>query len=169
MMRRIALLFAGLLFLGVTPASAHADFVSMTPVPGSTVSELSVITLTFSEDITALGSVVVVLDPNGEAIEAGLTAQGADVTVPVNPPAMNGEYTVNYRVVSVDAHVIEGSQKFVYDGPVPMAIEEPMVTATPNDATAVAESASGFSMLGTTLLAIAALIGIAALLLRRKR
>lgn len=166
MMRRIALLFAGLLFLGVTPASAHADFVSMTPVPGSTVSELSVITLTFSEDITALGSVVVVLDPNGEAIEAGLTAQGADVTVPVNPPAMNGEYTVNYRVVSVDAHVIEGSQKFIYDGPVPMTIEEPMVTATPT--TPIVERAGKISMLGTSLIAVAVVIGIGAILLRRR-
>ena len=117
-MRRIALLFAGMVFFGTTPAAAHADFVSMTPAAGSTVSELSVVTLTFSEDITALGSAVVVLDPNGLEIQSGLTVQGAAVSVPVNQPTVAGTYTVNYRVVSVDAHVIEGSQTLVYDGPV---------------------------------------------------
>ena len=168
-MKRIALLFAGMVFFGATPASAHADFVSMTPAAGSAVSELSVVTLTFSEDITALGSAVVVLDPNGLEIQTGLTAQGVNVSVPVNTPTIVGEYTVNYRVVSVDAHVIEGSQAFVYDGPVPMAIEEPLVTATPEVTAAMVDDASRLSMLGTTLLAVAAVIGIIALLMRKRR
>ena len=168
MMRRVALLFAGLFLFGAAPAFAHADFVSMDPAPGSTVSELSVITLTFSEDITALGSAVVVLDPNGEALQAGLTAQGVNVLVPVNPPAVTGEYTVNFRVVSVDAHVIEGSQQFVYDGPVPMPIDEPMVTAAPEVTTSVVADASRFSMLGISLIAAAAVLGIVIVLLRRR-
>ena len=166
MMRRVAFLFAGLFLFGTSPAFAHADFVSMMPAPGSTVTELSVITLSFSEDITALGSAVVVLDPNGESIEAGLTVQGADVSVPVNPPTVAGEYTVNFRVVSVDAHVIEGSQKFTYEGAV--MIDEPMVIATPNVSTAVVDDASGISMLGTVLIAVAAVAMIAYLLIRKR-
>lgn len=165
-MMRIALLFAGMVFFGATPAAAHADLVSMTPAAGSTVSELSVVTLTFSEDITALGSAVVVLDPNGVEIQTGLTAQGVDVSVPVNTPTIVGEYIVNYRVVSVDAHVIKGSQTFAYDGPVPMAIEEPLVTASP--ATPVVERAGRLSMLGTSLFAVAVVIGIGLILLGRR-
>lgn len=168
MMRRVALLFAGLLLFGASPAFAHADFVSMDPAPGSTVSELSVVTLTFSEDITALGSTVVVLDPNGESIQAGLTAQGVDVSVPVNPPVVTGEYTVNFRVVSVDAHVIEGSQKFTYDGSVPMPIEEPLVTAAPEVTSSVVEDASRVSIAGISLLAVVAALGIAVVLLRKR-
>jgi len=166
-MRRIAVLLAWLcLAMPINPAAAHADFVSMTPSPGSTVGELSVVTLTFSEDITPLGSTVVVLDPNGQQIEAGIAVQGAIVSVSVNPPTVTGQYTVNYRVVSVDAHVVEGSQSFTFEGSIPL--DQPMVIATPNDSTAVAESASGLSMLGTVLMALAAGIAMIYFLLRRR-
>lgn len=166
-MRRIAFLFAGLLTFYVTPAFAHADFVSMNPAPGSTVSALSVVTLTFSEDITALGSTVVVLDPNGESLERGLTAQGVSVSVPVSAPTTTGVYTVNFRIVSTDAHVIEGSQKFTYDGPVAMPVDEPMVTVTPDATASDFADPSRFGMLGVSLIAVVVLLGIVVVILRR--
>lgn len=168
MMRRVALLFAGLLAFYAAPAFAHADFVSMNPVPGSNISELSVVTLTFSEDITALGSTVVVLDPNGESVERGLTAQGVSVSVPVNPPAITGVYTVNFRIVSTDAHVIEGSQKFTYDGPVTMPVDEPVVTSAAEATTLLGADPSGFGTLGIALVVAVAVLGVAVVLFRRR-
>ena len=150
-LRRTAVLLAGgLLALIAVPAAGHADFISMNPEPGSTVTALDVVQLTFSEDITALGSVVVVLDPAGESIESGLTVQGPNALVPVNPPTMTGTFYVNYRVVSVDSHVIEGSQQFVYDGP----IANPTAAKAEPSEEAVSPEAKGMglSMIGLGLI-----------------
>ena len=150
-LRRTAVLLAGgLLALVAAPAAGHADFVSMNPEPGSTVTTLELVQLTFSEDITSLGSVVVVLDPAGESIESGMTVQGANVLVPVNAPTMTGTYYVNYRVVSVDSHVIEGSQQFVYDGP---TANPAVVTGTPSGEYASSETRGmGLGMVGLGLI-----------------
>lgn len=120
-MRRIAVLLAGVLFTltGTTAASAHADLVSMSPEPGSTVTEaIQLVTLTFGEEVTAMGSTVVVLDPNGNDVQLGVTIQGPAVTITIGELATTGEYHVNYRINSVDGHIVEGSEVFTYAGPV---------------------------------------------------
>ena len=126
-MRRIAVLLGGLLlgWFGMTGAHAHADLVSMDPAANSTIAApIDVVRLTFGEDITMLGTTVVVLDPTGHDIATGMTIQGPIVSVALGQFADAGEYHVNYRVNSVDGHIVEGSAAFTYEGstPTPTAI-----------------------------------------------
>lgn len=128
-MRRIAVLLGGLLitWFAMTGAHAHAELVSMDPAAGTTVtSQLEAIRLTFGEDITTLGTTVVVLDPAGNDINTGVTIQGPVVSVSIGTLSVGGEYRVNYRVNSVDGHIVEGSEVFTYqdpsESPTPMAI-----------------------------------------------
>lgn len=177
-MRRIAVLLASVLFAltGTAAASAHADLVSMSPAPGSTVSEaLQLVTLTFGEDVTAMGSTVVVLDPNGSDVQLGVTIQGPAVTVTIGDLAMAGEYHVNYRVNSVDGHIVEGSEVFTYAGPV--------VQPTPTAIATIAgggdddegfeseenEGLEGASMVGLGLIAIIVIGGIVYAMTVRKK
>lgn len=128
-MRRIAVLLGGLLlcWFGMTGAQAHADLVSMDPTANSTVkTPIDVVRLTFGEEITTLGTTVVVLDPTGHDIATGMTIQGPIVSISLGDFVDTGEYHVNYRVNSVDGHIVEGSAVFTYDGPTPT----PVVIAT---------------------------------------
>lgn len=127
-MRRIAVLFASMLLAGsASTAAAHTDLVSMTPEPGSTVTEqLQQVVLTFGEEISGLGSSVVVLDPNGAAVQFTVTFTGPNAVVDVMPFSIAGEYRVNFRINSADGHIIEGSEAFTYSGPT----ETPTAIAT---------------------------------------
>ena len=130
-MRRVAVLLASVLFMftGMAAATAHAELLKMTPEPGSTVTEaLELITLTFGEDITTMGSSVVVLDPGGNDVQVGVTFQGSTVSVAIGELTQAGEYHVNFRVNSVDGHIVEGSEVFTYNGPV--ATPTPVAIAT---------------------------------------
>lgn len=176
-MRRIAVLLAGMLFMavGATSASAHADLVSMTPASGSTVAEaLPQVVLTFGEDISGMGSSVVVLDPNGEAMQFTVTFTGRNAVVDLIPFIATGEYHVNYRINSADGHVIEGSEAFTYDGPTETPTPTAVATiAGGGDEDGEAESGEGLEggggMIGLVSLAIIVIGGIAYLISIRKK
>ena len=62
----------GLTFLGAAPAGAHAQLVSATPAPGSTVASAPAeIRLTFDGPPYDYGLGVVVLSPSGSHVETG--------------------------------------------------------------------------------------------------
>lgn len=127
-MGRLARVVAGVLFaaLASAPASAHADLVSMTPADGSTVVDAPTsVTLTFSEDVQALGTTVAVLDARGNAMQAAqVMVQGAQARISLLPLTTAGEYRVNFRVLAADGHVVTGSQHFTY---APNAVPTPGV------------------------------------------
>ena len=158
-MRRVAALIASLLISGfaIAPAHAHAELESMTPAIGSTVTSApESVTLTFGEDVTTIGSTIVVLDPNGNAMQSGdARVDGATIAVDLLPLTVDGTYHVNFRVVSTDGHVVDGSETFE------LAIGEPQVTATadtvltpsPETSAVTADSATiGFWILGLLVL-----------------
>mgnify|MGYP003325487686 FL=1 len=178
-MRRIAVLLAGMLFTTLTigPVWGHADLTSMTPAPGSVLTEpVPSVTLTFGEEVRALGSVAVVIDPAGHEVQTGLVVQGSTVTLSLGELTVVGEYHVHFRVDSADGHVIEGSEVFTYNGPV--ASPSPIAVATlagggNNGAGAESgEGGDGFeggSMLGLGLLAIIVIGGIVYAMSQRKK
>jgi len=135
--------------LGIASAQAHAELVAMDPAIGSTVAAAPAsVTLTFGEDVQALGSAIVVLDSNGNAVQTGdLGIDGAKISIALQPLTMAGTYHVNFRVTSADGHVVDGSETFVYapadSGATPIAsqsaqLDTPVLTASPETSAVVA-------------------------------
>jgi methionine-rich copper-binding protein CopC len=99
-----------------SPAFAHTKLNAAVPADGSTIEAApAVFTLTFSEParLTALS---VQKDGGAEQKIAGLpTAAGIEARIPA-PKLENGRYTLNYRVVSADGHVMNGKLTFTIGG-----------------------------------------------------
>jgi len=94
------------------PASAHAHLEKSTPTEGSVLTSApTTLEMTFSEAVrlTAL-SIQKDQEPK-QAIKRLPTA--AEETVRVAPPVLSpGAYTVSWRVVSPDGHVMSGALHF---------------------------------------------------------
>lgn len=76
----------------------------------------SELTLVFSEGIEPSFSKVTVVGPEKKNITTGkLLVTGADkthVSLPLSQPLEQGEYNVNWNVVSVDGHKTKGEYTF---------------------------------------------------------
>ncbi len=131
-MRRVAVVIASLWLtgFGISAVQAHAELVSMTPAPGSVVtSSPAAVSLTFGEDVTSIGSTIVVLDPNGNAMQMGEpTVAGATIAVELQPLTTAGTYHVNFRVMSKDGHIVNDFETFEFAPSNGSA--EPLVIAT---------------------------------------
>lgn len=111
----LALLATMLLSLaGALPASAHSTLISATPEDGATLDEPpEAVVLTFNEDVTDLGSDIVVTGPNGDEATAGeTTIDGPEISRPLADDLPAGEYTITWRAVSADGHPISGEFTF---------------------------------------------------------
>lgn len=129
-----------MLVLSAPSASAHNTLVSSDPVDGSTVgSAPSAITLVFNEPAQALGSEVLVTDPNGVTVSSGpVELTDASVVQPLTGELPAGLYTVTWRVTSADGHPIDGTLTFTAEAattvgvdPGPSANPETTAQATP--------------------------------------
>jgi copper transport protein len=121
-----ALIAAGAMAVGATPAGAHASLVGSTPragghVPTTAPSQVrrlsSVVTLRFSESVRILARTdVTVVDRRGRRVDAGaprtLAADPRAVVVPLPHALISDSYTVRYRVVSADSHAVDGAFVF---------------------------------------------------------
>jgi methionine-rich copper-binding protein CopC len=105
----LAAMFAG-------PAFAHTKLKAAVPADGSTIEAApAVFTLTFSEParLTALS---VQKDGGAEQKIASLPSTASvEAKVPA-PKLENGRYTLNYRMVSADGHVMNGKITFTVGG-----------------------------------------------------
>ena len=106
---------AALVFLGAFggQAHAHAFLDHAEPRVGTTVkSAPAKLTLTFTQDIEPAFSSVKVTDSKGREVGKGnVQVQGALMQVALGALGP-GDYTVTWRVVSVDTHVTEGDFVF---------------------------------------------------------
>lgn len=110
----IAAIAAGVAIVAAgTAAAAHAAFVGSDPADGAAVLAPPSVTLTFTEELLALGIDIAVTDEAGADRTAGDPdlSVARQVTVPVDATDP-GAYTVRYRVVSIDGHVVEGAVHF---------------------------------------------------------
>ena len=115
--RLIASLAAALLATAWTPpAGAHAVLVRSTPPGRATLAEKpDRVQLWFSERLEPAFSSVSVWSSAGTQVDAGDARVGHDdarrlsVTL---PPLPRGAYSVRYRVLSVDGHVVDSSFSF---------------------------------------------------------
>ena len=102
-----------LVLLGVDSASAHTSLVSSTPKNGSTLeSAPTEISLQFDEDLITIGdkdpNKISLRDEDGNEISTGQTKViGSIVSAALSPTSLkSGLYTVSYRVLSADGHVV---------------------------------------------------------------
>ena len=96
-------------------ASAHATLVSSSPGNDEVVPEApDQVVMTFDDGVTVDDDGVRVLDPRGNDVADGApktSDDGLEVRQRIEPEA-EGTYTVSYRALSDDGHVIDGSYVF---------------------------------------------------------
>jgi copper transport protein len=105
------------LLLACAPALAHANLVEASPPRGSEVSKPPErVELRFSEPVDAEFDPVVVRAAGGarvDAHDARVDPKDARVVLADLRRAPEGSYTVEWRVTSIDGHVVEGRYDFV--------------------------------------------------------
>lgn len=96
------------------PASAHAVLISSDPAPDEMLGDgPDRVVLGFNEPISVASDPVVVLDPFGTQLDgAAVEVVGNDLVAVVPPIAIDGSYTVGWRVISDDGHPISGAFLF---------------------------------------------------------
>jgi len=119
----LALALLATLGLKTTPGEAHAALVSSVPAQRQTVtSSPPRVRLTFNERLEPAFTRVSVWDASGQQVDLkdGAVDPGNSKVVTVSlPPLRPGRYTVRYRVLSVDGHIVEASFLFSVAPPAP--------------------------------------------------
>ena len=133
------------------------------PSANSTVVDFPMeVMLTFNEELLKVGqenpNKVEVFDESGALVSGGSVSSGASIAAPVGING-NGAYTVKYRVVSKDGHVIEDSYDF--------QVKSPIAIATPIEEEVIAAPKAS-SLPITSALVLALVIGLITLIKRRK-
>ena len=153
-----ALLLAvlALLLLPAAPASAHAVLVSSDPADGARVAQApAAVRLVFDEGIALPPRAATVLSTAGGRIDAGAARlDGRTVVVPLRARVPAGVYSVSWRVVSADSHVVTGSIRFGVRRDAD-AVEGPVTAGSPLDPAVAATT-------GATYLGLALGVGVPA-------
>ena len=138
-MRRIAALVSSLfLVFLVAPASAHTVLVNSSPQKDSVIQSLpSSITITFAEDLVAIGNSnsILVLDESNQDISQGdVLVTGPTLSKNLITSDKTGKFKVQYRAVSADGHVIKDEFEFTVAAaaPTPSVTSEATVNAPTN-------------------------------------
>lgn len=104
---------------GIRPARAHAALVRSDPSRRAVLTQSpSHIRLWFSERIEPDYSSISVLDAAGHAVPTGPAAVSpADARLLILdlPPLAPGQYTVRFRINSIDGHILEASYQFALE------------------------------------------------------
>jgi copper transport protein len=112
----LAGLAAAWLLLSCAPALAHATLVEASPARGGEISEPPErVELRFTEPVSAEFDPVVVRAADGarvDARDARVAPEDARVVLAGLEELPEGSYTVEWRVTSIDGHVVEGLYEF---------------------------------------------------------
>ncbi|MEW2376605.1 copper resistance CopC family protein [Micromonospora sp. NPDC047812] len=186
-----ALAAAALLLVPAAPAAAHNTLRAASPADGDRLTTPPTrITLEFAQRLDPTFTTIALTDAARRKVPTGAPAvDGTKGTVTVDETLGEGTYTVAYRIVSADGHPVQGSYRFTVAGGVDTAGGATATAPSATAPTAAASSAaappaavsvgppasatgSGGPGTGAVLLAagvLVAVLGGAALLLRRRR
>ncbi|GAA2752139.1 copper resistance protein CopC [Amnibacterium kyonggiense] len=139
-----------LLLLPAAPASPHAVLVASDPADGARVETApAAVRLTFDEAVTVPPRAATVLSSTGVRVDRGpVRLDGRVLVVPLRASVPAGVYSVSWRVVSADSHVVAGSIRFGVRRDA-TAVEGPVTTASPLDPASAA--AAGLLYLAVSL------------------
>lgn len=143
-MKRVSIgLLALLLFSisNINSSSAHSSMIEQFPKGNETISDMPLeVKLSFDEELLDLGSgnSVIVRNPDGKEVTTGATKLlSSNISRDLTASTMPGKYSVSYRVVSADGHVVEGEYQFTLrtksesKSPTPIAVPNKSETALP--------------------------------------
>ena len=112
-MKKLCLFLFSLLFLFSSSVSAHTGLESSSPADGETITEpLQNISLIFETAIEK-GSSFTLSSDSGEVPVQNITVADNVLNGSSAEPLENGTYTVNWRIIGEDGHVIEGTYGFM--------------------------------------------------------
>ncbi|MDR7071872.1 copper resistance CopC family protein [Fictibacillus barbaricus] len=95
---------------------AHSELESAQPSEGEKVTtDLEVVNLTFSTKIEDLSTMK--LKNGSKEIPLQISIEDNQMTGKMEKPLENGSYTVEYRIIGADSHVIEGNYTFSLERP----------------------------------------------------
>lgn len=160
----------------VSAASAHDSVTGTSPEDGQTLETVpGAVEITFTNPPAALGSQILIEDAEGTGWAVGEVEIVDNVaTQRISPEAPAGKYTVTWRVVSSDAHPIEGVFEFTAaaggSGGTESGAAGPETTpATPEESETV-QVASSFpvSFIIVMSVLLVALLGFMVVLARRR-
>ena len=152
--------------LGIAPSSAHTSLVTSSPKIDSKLPIApQAISLQFDEDLLVLGDnetnrISVVDIANHEYVAKATKVLGSIATAELNTHEMRpGLYTVRYRIVSGDGHVVSSSYQFEVQGAqnqssnsgntpskTPSVTQAPIVKATSEDTSSPEVTASNLAI-----------------------
>ncbi|MBY3621068.1 copper resistance protein CopC [Acinetobacter sp. CUI P1] len=112
-MRKVMLLILLLLVLLPTMVSAHTELESSYPKENEIITQpITEIILTFNTDLEKL-STLTLLDQNGQKIVLNtVVVEGNILKATLKSVLTNGDYTVNWKIVGKDGHVITRNYSF---------------------------------------------------------
>jgi methionine-rich copper-binding protein CopC len=165
MRKLIVSIFIGLMALLTMPSSsAHVEIVSSFPERFANVNPIPTqVWIQFSGELQTLDGEAVnsleVIDSTGIAVNfEDPVIEGAKIMTKISGQSAPGAFTVKYRVVGDDGHVIEGDYTF--------NASPDYAEAVPTS-TSVDEKSSPLSSAGIVMIAVIGLLGIG-LLIKRK-
>jgi methionine-rich copper-binding protein CopC len=143
-MKRVSIGLLALLLFSISniySSSAHSSMIEQFPKGNETISDMPLeVKLTFDEELLDLGSgnSVIVRNPEGTEITTGPTVLlSSKISRKLTASTLPGKYSVSYRVVSADGHVVEGTYQFTLrtksesKSPTPIAVPSKSETALP--------------------------------------
>lgn len=116
---KVLVLALGLVFSGIQSAMAHAELVKSFPVANSILTKApKYLQLEFSEDLTTIKSKssnsITILDSKDHKIATSkIVIKKSIARVEIIDILKSGKYTIRYRVVSADGHVLNAQFKFI--------------------------------------------------------
>jgi methionine-rich copper-binding protein CopC len=143
-MKRVSIGLLALLLFSISniySSSAHSSMIEQFPKGNETISDMPLeVKLSFDEELLDLGSgnSVIVRNPEGTEITTGPTVLlSSKISRKLTASTLPGKYSVSYRVVSADGHVVEGTYQFTLrtksesKSPTPIAVPSKSETALP--------------------------------------
>lgn len=105
----LALAALAFTLLSARAASAHATLLGTDPADGAALDEPpSTITLNFNEPVEPVAESMRLVDSTGRDHPVEAASRDDDVVVEIGPGLGDGDYALNWRVISADDHPISG-------------------------------------------------------------
>lgn len=108
----VVAILIGVLALGTGIASAHATVQSSTPSDGASLPAApKEVSVTFSEDVSAVSGGLSVLNRDGKRVDDGTSHvnNGRTLVTGISDSLPDGTYVATYRVLSADGHPVSGA------------------------------------------------------------
>ncbi|MEN9735612.1 MAG: hypothetical protein RL129_322 [Actinomycetota bacterium] len=161
MKRTVAAIAMVLGFAFAPAATADITVSSTSPTAGSSLTVgPNVVSITASVPLVDQGSLIVVNDPNGTAVDDGsIAVNGNTIIVGMKPLTVTGVYTVTYTLISDQNPELMGNYTFMYNAP--GTISSPVAKPSATSGTQVVDANNATSnAVVYFLLFLAALVAI---------